>query len=231
MIIENLSFRNKYYIFNSRRKAGSLLGSYVGLESFDLLLLIPNGGIPVGLGIVEFPLVPRTKIDLLIVRKIQIPGNTEAGMGAITPDGQVFLNDMLLDRLAITTHQLETQIERTKYEIEKKRREFTGTSHKLEVYGKNILIVDDGVASGFSVLAASSWLRQLGAETIILAVPTAPISSLKRLEKVLDKIICLNVREKFPFAVADAYTNWYDVSDLEAKDYFSLLKEFQPLLG
>lgn len=93
MIIENLSFRNKYYIFNSRRKAGSLLGSYVGLESFDLLLLIPNGGIPVGLGIVEFPLVPRTKIDLLIVRKIQIPGNTEAGMGAITPDGQVFLND------------------------------------------------------------------------------------------------------------------------------------------
>jgi len=229
LIIENRSFRNKHYIFTSRRKAGSLLGPYVGLEPFDLLLLIPNGGIPVGLGIVEFPLVPRTKIDLLIVRKIQIPGNTEAGMGAITPDGQVFLNDMLLDRLTISSHQLETQIERTKYEIEKKRREFIGTSHKLEVYGKNILIVDDGVASGFSVLAASLWLRQLGAETIILAVPTAPMSSLKRLEKVLDKIICLNIREKFPFAVADAYTDWYDVSNSEIKDYFSLLKDFQPL--
>ncbi|MHA1966539.1 MAG: phosphoribosyltransferase [Candidatus Hodarchaeales archaeon] len=226
MIIENPALHNKYQTFKSRRQAGFLLGSFSALEDFDILFAIPNGGLPVALGLVEFPLTPRTVIDVLIIRKIQIPGNTEAGMGAVTPDGQIFLNESLMDRLSITNLALEKQIERAKQQIEKRRREFT-SAIKSQVYGKKVLIVDDGIASGFSMLAGAKWLKQLGAE-ITISVPTAPMSSLRNLESHVQKIICLNIRDRYPFAVADAYQNWYDLSMIEAKKYFNELHDFQP---
>jgi len=226
MIIENPALHNKYHIFKSRRHAGFLLGSFTALEDFDILFTIPNGGLPVALGLVEFPLIPRTILDVLIIRKIQIPGNTEAGIGAVTPDGQIFLNETLMDRLSISNFDLERQIERAKHQIEKRRREFT-TSIKSQVYGKKVVIVDDGIASGFSMLAGAKWLKKLGAE-ITVSVPTAPLSSLKNLEPHVEKIICLNIRSRYPFAVADAYQDWYDLSITEAKRYFNELKDFQP---
>ncbi|MFX0086787.1 MAG: phosphoribosyltransferase family protein [Candidatus Hodarchaeota archaeon] len=226
MIIENLALHNKYHIFKSRRHAGFLLGSFTTFEDFDILFAIPNGGLPVALGLVEFPLIPRTVIDVLIIRKIQIPGNTEAGMGAVTPDGQIFLNEELMSRLSITSYSLEKQIERAIQQIEKRRREFT-SAVEFQVYGKKIIIIDDGIASGFSMLAGAKWLKKLGAE-ITISVPTAPLSSLKRIEPHVEKIICLNIRDRYPFAVADAYQNWYDLSMIEAKRYFNELKDFQP---
>lgn len=226
MIIENLELHNRFHIFKSRRHAGFLLGSYTALEDFDILLTIPNGGLEVALGLVECALIPRTVIDVLIIRKIQIPGNTEAGMGAVTPDGQIFLNEELMDRLSITSYALEKQIERAKQQIEKRRREFT-SAVKPQVFGKKVIIIDDGVASGFSMLAGAKWLIKLGAE-VIISVPTAPLSSLRRIEPHVEKIICLNIRDRYPFAVADAYQNWYDLSMIEAKKYFTELKDFQP---
>lgn len=229
MIIENPALHNKYHIFKSRRQAGFLLGAFTALEDFDILFAIPNGGLPVALGLVEFPLIPRTIIDVLIIRKIQIPGNTEAGMGAVTPDGQIFLNETLMDRLSITNLELEKQIERAKQQIEKRRREFT-CAIKSQVYGKKVLIVDDGIASGFSMLAGAKWLKQLGAE-VTISVPTAPMSSLRNLESHVQKIICLNIRDRYPFAVADAYQNWYDLSMSEAKKYYNELHDFQPRIS
>ena len=88
MIVEDQNLHNRYHIFRSRRHAGLLLGSFLISEHFDILYVIPNGGVPVGLGLLEHPSISVNKlVDLLIVRKIQIPDNTEAGMGAITPDG------------------------------------------------------------------------------------------------------------------------------------------------
>jgi putative phosphoribosyl transferase len=229
MIIEDKNLRNKYYIFDSRRRAGLLLGSFVALEDFDILYIIPNGGVPVGLGLLEFPLISAQKpFDLLIVRKIQIPGSTEAGMGAITPDGQIFLNEQLVSSISVTNFQLETQIERTKHEIEKRRRDFQ-LSPSPKVYGKKVLITDDGIASGFSMLAGAKWLKKLGAEEVLIAVPTGPISSINHLEPYVDKIICLNIRDRYPFAVADAYKDWYDLTVLEARKYIDEMKMLQKI--
>ena len=229
MIIEDKNLRNKYYIFDSRRRAGFLLGPFVALEDFDVLYIIPNGGVPVGLGLLEFPLVsPQKAFDLLIVRKIQIPGSTEAGMGAITPDGQIFLNEQLMTHLSVTNYQLEKQIERAKQQIEKRRREFLlPPSEKPRVYGKNVLLVDDGVASGFSMLAGAKWLKKLGAEKVLVVVPTAPLGSLNHIESHVDKIICLNIRDRYPFAVADAYTDWYDLNMTETKKYLNEIRTLQ----
>lgn len=227
MIIEDKDLRNKYYIFDSRRRAGFLLGSFISLEEFDVIYIIPNGGVPVGLGLLEFPLVsPQKPFDLLIVRKIQIPGSTEAGMGAITPDGQIFLNEQLVSRISVTNYQLETQIERAKHEVEKRRRSFQ-LPPSPKVYGKKVLLTDDGIASGFSMLAGAKWLKKLGAEEVLIAVPTAPISSVNYLEPHVDKIICLNIRDRYPFAVADAYKDWYDLTVLETKKYLDEMKILQ----
>ncbi|MFX1424020.1 MAG: phosphoribosyltransferase [Promethearchaeota archaeon] len=230
MIIENKELRNKYYIFHSRRRAGFLLGSFVTLEDFDVLYIIPNGGVPVGLGLLEFPLIPAKKpFDLLIIRKIQIPGSTEAGMGAITPDGQIFLNEDIVTRLSLTNFQLEQQIERAVQEVEKKRRELLQLKKQPKVYGKKVLITDDGIASGFSVLAGAKWLKKLGAEEISIAVPTAPISSVHHLEPHVDKIIVLNIRDRYPFAVADAYKDWYDLSLSETRKFINEIKMLQKI--
>lgn len=227
MIIEDKNLRNRYHVFNSRRRAGFLLGPYVALEDFEILFIIPSGGVPVGLGLLEHPLVsPQKPFDLLIVRKIHVPESTEAGMGAITPDGQIFLNEQLVSRLSVKNYQLEQQIERAKQQIEKQRRNFRLPSSP-QVYGKNVLLVDDGIASGFSMLAGAKWLRKLGAQTVIIAVPTAPISSVKHLEPQVDKIICLNIRERYPFAVADAYTDWYDLTLAETEKYLKEIRLLQ----
>ena len=229
MIIEDKNLRNKYYIFDSRRLAGFLLGSFVALEDFDVLYIIPNGGVPIGLGLLEFPLISVKKpFDLLIVRKIQIPGSTEAGMGAITPDGQIFLNEQLVSRISVTNFQLETQIERAKNEVEKRRRSFQLPSSP-KVYGKKVLITDDGIACGFSMLAGAKWLKKLGAEEVLIAVPTAPISPVNHLEPHVDKIICLNIRDRYPFAVADAYKDWYDLTMLEARKFIDEMKMLQKI--
>lgn len=229
MIIEDKNLRNKYHIFDSRRRAGFLLGPFVALEDFDVLYIIPNGGVPVGLGLLEYPLVSLQKaFDLLIVRKIQIPGSTEAGMGAITPDGQIYLNEKLLTSLSVTNLQLENQIERATQQIEKRRREFQlPPSHSGQVYGKKVMLIDDGIASGFSMLAGTKWLKRLGAEDVIIAVPTAPNSSINHLEPHVDKIICLNIRDRYPFAVADGYKDWYDLSIKETKKYLNEIKILQ----
>ena len=147
MIIEDKNLRNQYYIFESRRQAGSQLGPFVTSKDFDILFIIPSGGVPVGLGLLEHPSIPNdTPFDLLIVRKIQIPGSTEAGMGAITPDGHIFFNEQLMSRLSMTDKQLEKQIEMTKRQIEKRRQEFLLPASSLrEVEGKNVLITDDGI--------------------------------------------------------------------------------------
>jgi predicted phosphoribosyltransferase len=223
MIVEDKSLHNRYHIFESRRKAGFLLGSFLESEHFDILYIIPNGGVPVGLGLLEHPSIPANKtVDLLIVRKIQIPGNTEAGMGAITPDGQVFFNEQLISYLSLSDNQLKHQIELTKHEIKKRRTEFLLSPLSSEnISGNTVLITDDGIASGFSILAGTKWLKQQGATEVIVAVPTAPKGSIKTLEPYIDKIICLNIRDHYPFAVADAYTNWYDLTIFEAKKYLS----------
>jgi predicted phosphoribosyltransferase len=230
VIIEDKTLHNKYYIFESRRHAGFALGSFCALEEFDILYIIPSGGVPIGLGILEFPLVPVNKIfDLIIVRKIQIPGSTEAGMGAVTPDGQIFLNERLISQLSVSNYELEQQIERAKQQIEKRRREFQLASTSVQVYGKTVLLVDDGIASGFSMLASAKWLKKKGAEEVIIAVPTAPISSIKHIEPHVSKIICLNVRDRYPFAVADAYKDWYDLDFSETKHFLREIRMLQQI--
>ncbi|MCK5159602.1 MAG: phosphoribosyltransferase, partial [Candidatus Heimdallarchaeota archaeon] len=113
MIIEDKKLYNKVNLFDSREHAGKLLAELLEDKEFDLLYIIPSGGLPIGYGLLRSDVFKLIPFDLMIVRKIQVPWSTEAGMGAVTPDGQVFLNDSLISQITISNKELQEQVKKS----------------------------------------------------------------------------------------------------------------------
>ncbi|MBK5112294.1 MAG: phosphoribosyltransferase [Candidatus Heimdallarchaeota archaeon] len=224
MIIEDRKLYNKVHIFESREHAGKLLAELLAEKEIDLLYIIPSGGLPIGFGLLTSDVFNLIPFDLMIVRKIQLPWSTEAGMGAVTPDGQIFLNDNMISRITISNKELQEQVGKAQDKIIALRTEFN-LSETISPRGKTVVLVDDGIASGFSMKAASHWMKNQLAKEVFIATPTAPLRSLEHLEPLVDGIFCLNIRTGFSFAVADAYKDWFDLSNEEAKQYMTNLND------
>ncbi|MHA1758367.1 MAG: phosphoribosyltransferase, partial [Promethearchaeota archaeon] len=178
---------------------------------------IPNGGVPVAEG---FCSILDLNYDIIIVRKIKIPYNPEAGFGAVATDGSVLLNEILLEGLHLSKEDIERSIDITKCEIEE-RLKIYGKSKELKekylnlVRNKYIFLLDDGLASGFTMLSAIKMLKNYLPKKIFVAVPTAPLRTVKRVKDYVDDVFCPNIRNVWHFAVADAYKHWYDVPESE----------------
>ena len=214
-IIENPAYRERVSVFRDRFQAGKLLADklreYAGNENV-IVLAVPAGGVPVGYAVAKELSVP---MDVMIVRKIQIPWNTEAGFGAITWDGKIVLNEGLAEQLDLTEEEIETSILRTKRNIQERLRKFKGDKPMPHLKDKVVVLIDDGLASGFTMLAAARSVRESAPKKIIIAVPTASLGAIDLLAPEVDKIVCLNIRSGPSFAVANAYKNWYDLTDEE----------------
>jgi predicted phosphoribosyltransferase len=213
---ENMEMRNRIRVFKDRFDAGAVLGemlvpAYAGVKEL-MVLTIPMGGVPVAVKIAEILDCP---LDLIIVRKIQIPGNTEAGFGAMTQEGDVFLNEALMSHLRLTEKQVERQSVKVRNELVERNRRLRGGRPFPDLAGKTVILVDDGLASGFTMKASVYMARKRKAAKTIVAVPTAPLRSIDSLGSGVDEVYCANVREVFSFAVADAYKNWYDLPESE----------------
>ncbi len=222
-IIEEASWRDRSYVFPDRTAAGRRLAEK--LAEFKggnaVVFAIPAGGVPVAAEIARSLHLP---LELIIVRKIQIPGNTEAGFGALAPDGQVFFNEALLQALALDEDQVQTQIALTRQTLEKREALFRGGRPYPDLEGKTVLVVDDGLASGYTMLAALKFLNQQQPSSTVVAVPTGILDTIHFIMSETPTVVCLNVRQRRPFAVAAAYRNWYDVDDDEV---LAILREFQ----
>jgi predicted phosphoribosyltransferase len=222
-VIEDHSLRNKTRIFKDREHAGQLLAEK--LESYTtkatVLLVIPAGGVPVGYVIANAFQIP---LNLIILRKIKIPWNPEAGFGSVAPDGTVFLNEPLVKRLGLTKGEIERSASETLNEI-KRRQQLFGVEFP-NIQDKAVILVDDGLASGFTMIAAINFVKR-HSSSVIAAVPTAPLGTIQRIAGLVDKLICLNVRESWVFAVADAYQKWHDLSDDEVKGYLTKAAKLQ----
>jgi putative phosphoribosyl transferase len=153
------------------------------------------------------------KLDLIIVRKIQIPWNTEAGFGAVNLDGDVILNKRLLHSLDLPESIINEQIEKTKETLKKRDELFRKERTFPSLTNKMAIIVDDGLASGYTMMAARDFVKNRKPSKIVIAVPTGSYDTVKRISHLVDALYCLNIREGFPYAVAEAYRNWYDLSD------------------
>ena len=225
----------KFVPYESRIKAGEILADFI-LEKdttpYNLIneksdsfisFAIPNGGVPVVEG---FCSKLKINYDLLIVRKIKIPYNTEAGFGSVTPDGTVLINKDLLYQLNLSETQLKDAIEITQKEI-KARLVFYKKNYNLEekyinlIKNKIVFMVDDGLASGFTMLAAIKMVKKYNPKKIVVSVPTAPLHTIQRIENVEVKTFCPNIRNTRWFAVADAYKHWYDISETEVINYLN----------
>jgi len=222
-IVDNPDFRDKIHIFDDRSHSGEMLAKllkqYKGRED-AIILAIPAGGIPVAVQVSKKLNVPW---DLAVTTKLHIPWNKEAGFGAISWDGTVILNKPLVDSLGLTTGEIEHCVEEEKRVIQRRLEKFRVNEPFPDLEGKVAIVVDDGLASGFSMLVTAKTLREK-AERVVVAVPTAPVSAIELISSYVNIIVCLNIRSGPIFAVADAYKLWYDLTD---KDVIDILKRNQ----
>ncbi len=215
-LYEIKELRNQQHVFRDRSDAGERLAEMLALRyggTEDLMILaIPSGGVPVALRLRNRLGCP---MDLLIVRKIQIPGNTEAGFGAMTLDGSLFLNESLIGELRLTSEQIEEQSRKVEADLEKRNKLFRKGEGLPDVKGRRVILVDDGLASGYTMMASIHQIRKMGAFKVVVAVPTAPTSSIQKIESGVHEIYCPNIRDGPFFAVAGAYEQWHDLSEQE----------------
>jgi predicted phosphoribosyltransferase len=215
-LIEEPSYRDKIHIFEDRTDAGRQLAArLIKYKNTNTLVLgIASGGIPVAL---EIKKSLDLQMDLLLVRKIQIPWNTEAGFGAMDPDGGIILNKDQLKRLNLTRDEIELQQKKTRKTLKERNRLFRRDKPFPDIKDRVVIIADDGLASGYTMLAAMSFVKKRRPEKIIAAVPTGSRSTVELILRGVDELVCLNVRTGFPYAVADAYRNWHDLTEKEVK--------------
>jgi putative phosphoribosyl transferase len=213
-LIEDPTLHNLTDIFEDRTDAGKMLAAelmgYRGTDS--IVLAIPSGGVPVGLEIAE---TVDLQMDLIIVRKLRIPYNPEAGFGAVSPDGRVILNQTLVTQLKLAEEDVKRQVQKTMSVIRKRNELFRGGNALPEIKDKTAIIVDDGLASGYTMLAAVRFAKRMKPRQIAVAVPTCSKKVTEFIVREVDELYCLNVRTGLTFAVADAYTGWYDLDDEE----------------
>jgi predicted phosphoribosyltransferase len=220
-LLEKKELRNKVAVFADRPEAGRLLGNLLkGNRKIakPLVLAIPSGGVPIGC---EIATILHCDLELLIVRKAQLPWDTEAGFGAVNLDGDVILNERLVRSLSLSSQDIETQIEKTELSLRQRNNTFRQNREFPEISHHSVIIADDGLASGFTMKAALQYVVKRQPLKIIVAVPTASALTIAELPREVDLLACLNVREGYPYAVAAAYRNWHDLQTAEVLEWLS----------
>jgi predicted phosphoribosyltransferase len=208
--------RDRTHVFRDRSHAGELLAGMLEAysESGAAVLAIPAGGVPVAAPIARTLGLP---LDVAVVSKITPPWNSEVGYGAVAFDGSVLLNEPLIDSLAIDPAEIRSGIDRTTRKVRRRAELFRQTSEAPDVAGRTAIVVDDGLASGFTMRAALRALRGAGARQLVVAVPTGSERSVAALLPEVEALYCANVRGGMRFAVAEAYEAWRDVDETEAR--------------
>jgi len=217
-VIDNPAFRNRTYVFKDRMHAGELLAEELQRHfgRGDVVLALPAGGVPVGHAVAKRLGIP---LDVLVVRKVQIPWNPEAGFGAVAWDGSVALNQVLVTELGLTSRQVEECVSRTRQVVSERVQKFRGNRPLLGLRSRVVLIVDDGLASGYTTAVAVDSIRKQEPQEVVVAVPTGSMEAVQLVSSKADLLFCLNIRAGPVFAVADAYKEWYDLSDEEVIHY------------
>ena len=167
-----------------------------------LVLALPRGGVPVGYEVAKQLGAP---LDVLLVRKLGLPGHEELALGAVATGGVRVLHDALLAQFGISAETLARIAERETRELQRRERAYRGEQPPRDVAGRTVILVDDGLATGASMRAALRALRQRGPAAVVVAVPVAPPAVCAALRREADEVVCARTPE--PFA---AVGQWYD---------------------
>jgi putative phosphoribosyl transferase len=202
--------------FKNRSEAGRLLASRLSNyanRSDVLVLALPRGGVPVAFEVAKALNAP---LDLILVRKLGVPGQRELALGAIASGGVLVLNKEVIELLRITPEIINSALAEEQLELERREKLYRGDRPSPEVQGRVVILVDDGIATGSTIRAAIDGLKQQKPASIILAVPTAPLSICAELRKQVDDIVCLMTPEPFS-AVGLWYIDFLQTTDEEVR--------------
>ncbi|MCY1275809.1 putative phosphoribosyl transferase [compost metagenome] len=205
-------------MFTNRKEAGIALAKplqRLGLHN-PVVLALPRGGVPVGH---EVALALDAPLDVLLVRKIGAPGYEEYAVGAVADgsDPQWIKDEEMLRQFGAPDGWFEAQVETQLAEIGRRRRIYCGTRAPEPLAGRDVVIVDDGLATGSTARVALLALAGAGARRLILAVPVAPAETIARLRPLVDELVCLSTPEPF-IAVGRHYDDFRQLEDQEIID-------------
>jgi predicted phosphoribosyltransferase len=206
--------------FRDRKEAGRLLAEELDfLKGEEVVVLgIPRGGVVVAFEVAQSIGAP---LDVCITRKIGAPFNPELAIGAISSSGDVVLDQDLINSLNVPPDYVKEEMRRQRREIERRMAEYRGDRPAPDLMGKTVVLVDDGVATGATVLATIRSLKKRNPKKLILAVPVGPSDTISRLKEEADEVICLATPPLF-WAIGAFYFDFSQTSDEEVK---RLLKE------
>jgi predicted phosphoribosyltransferase len=203
--------------FHDRAEAGRLLADrlekYAGKPDV-IVLALPRGGVPVAYEVAHALKVP---MDVFIVRKLGVPGHEELAMGAVATGAVRVLNDQVVSGLGIPDYVIDAVVNWETEELKRRERLYRGSRPAPDVRGKTVILVDDGLATGSTMLAAAQALRQQKPGRIVVAVPVAAPDTCELLQSQVDEVICPVTPEPF-YAVGLWYRDFSQTTDEEVRE-------------
>ena len=185
-----------------------------------LVLAIPRGGVIIGYEVAKAIGLP---LDVIIPRKIGAPSNPELAIGAMTEDGTVLLDKRLVEYLQVSNEYIKKETETQKHEIQRRLRLYRGASPYPILENRDIILVDDGIATGSTMKAALASVRKRGAKTVVIAIPVGSYSTIKELEEKADHVVCLYTPEPF-YAIGQFYEDFSQTQDEEVTRLLKLIR-------
>ena len=203
--------------FADRRQAGQELATALAgyRDRRPVVLALPRGGVPVA---AEVAAELHAPLDLILVRKIGVPGHRELAMGAVSDGGQtaVVRNEEIIRLAGVDEAEFNAARDRELAEIERRRRCYLGDRPPIDITGRLAIVVDDGIATGATTRAALRAVRARGPDKVVLAVPVAPAEAVAALRAEVDDLICLVIPEPF-YAIGIHYGDFTQVGDDEVR--------------
>lgn len=210
--------------FRDRTEAGRLLAAklraYANRQDV-LVVALPRGGVPVGFEVAK---ALHVALDVMVVRKLGVPGQEELAMGAITTGGVRILNSSIVEALGITESQIESVAAEEQQELERRERLYRGSRTAPEIRDRTVILVDDGIATGSTMRAAIAALRTQQPARLIVAVPVAPLSTVRELKAEGEEIVCVQAMEPFG-AIGAWYEDFTQVADEEVSELLESIAE------
>lgn len=199
--------------FKDRKDAGEQLGNALQKYKSEntVVIGIPRGGVVVA---AEAARSLNAPLDVIIPRKLGAPHNPEVAIGAVTQDGTVIQDEVMVRRLGLSDLQIKQMAEQVSEEIRRRVEKYRNGKTGLDLRDKTVVVVDDGIATGFTVQAALQSVRNNGAAKLVLAVPVAPAETIGLLREIVDSLVCLYIPEVF-YAVGQFYIDFDQTSDEE----------------
>jgi predicted phosphoribosyltransferase len=199
-------------IFENRIEAGKQLAEALKDLGNDVVVLaVPRGGVVVGYQVAH---KLRAPLDIIIAKKIGAPFNPELAIGAVTEEGTITLDEELTSQMSVSKEYIDNEAKKQKKEIKRRLQAYRGDTPATEIVNRDVIIVDDGVATGSTLRAALISLRKRGAKSVTIAVPVGPPSTINNFKNEADRVVCLLTPEPF-FAIGQFYINFDQTSDEE----------------